>query len=322
MTLAYRHPVEQDIDLITSITNISRRETAYHHDLTPAELNSETFDDPDYSPEGAWLVFDGTIPIAYGIGVIEEGRIQAGLDDGWVEIDVIPEARGCGAEEELMRLALDYIKSRGVGRAMAKIEETEGWKKDLYLRSGFKSVRHFYRLARRDKGDIPQRKFPSGIEVTHRMLKEMSDDEIAVFTEILNDTFSEHFSFAPEPQRRWTRWRDACDDPWMVSMARKSSETVALCVAEVPMRFNANHGIQSGWIDLLGVTKAMRGQGLGTAMLVDGMKWLESKGHDTIFIGVDAKNDKALGLYISLGFKVENESQVYHLVFEEKSALH
>ena len=317
MSFAYRHPVEQDLDLITSIRNMSRRETAYHHDLTPAEVNTETFDDPDYSPEGAWLAFNGTKPIAYGIGVVEEGRIQAGLDDGWVEVDVIPEARGRGAEEELMRLALDYLKSRGVARAMAKIEETERWKKELYTQSGFKSVRHFYRLAWRGTEDVPQREVPPGVEVTHRMLKDMSDDEIAAFTEILNDTFSEHFCFAPEPPWRWTKWRDACDDPWMVSLARMASETVAVCVVDVCQRFNAEHDVRSGWIDSLGVTKALRGQGLGAAMLVDGMTWLKSTGHDTIFIGVDAENDKALGLYVSLGFKVENESQVYRLDFKK-----
>ncbi len=316
MAFVYRHPVEQNLDLITSIMNISRRETIFHRDLTPAEVNTETFEDSDYDPGGAWLVFDGARAIAYGIAVVEKGRIDAGLDDGWVELDVIPEERGRGAEEELMKLALAYLESRGRGRAIAKIEETEVWKKSLYLRFGFKSVRHFYRLARRGTADIPPREVLPGVEVTHRMMKDMSDDELAALAEIFNDTFSEHFDFAPDPPSKWVKWRDACDDPWMISVARTSSDIIAFCVVEDSKNYNAERGVRSGWINYLGVRKALRGQGIGTAMLVDGMKWLRSLGHDTIFIGVDAENEKALGLYKSLGFKVENQSQAYHLDFE------
>lgn len=313
MALIYRHPTIQDLDLITSVMNLSRRETLYHRGLTSAEVNTETFEDPDYRPEGAWLVFDGAEVLAYGIAVVEQGRIEAGLDDGWVEIDIVPGGRGRGTEKELMRLATSYLRTRGVGRAMTKIEETEKWKISLFLDSGFESVRHFYRLARRGLTDLPSREMPSELEVTHRMLREMSDEDIAVFTEVLNDTFSEHFEWAPEPVWRWVKWRDACEDPWMIALARAPARTVAVCAVEDSKGFNAERGTRSGWICLLGVRKDLRGKGLGTAMLLDGMRWLKGLGHDTAYIGVDAENETALGLYKTLGFEVENETQVYRL---------
>jgi GNAT superfamily N-acetyltransferase len=313
MAWTYRHPVGEDIGLITSVMNMSRRETAFHRNLTTAEVNTETFDDPDYNPNGAWLVFDGDRPIAYGIGVVEKERVEAGMNDGWVETDVVPEQRNKCAEEELMALTVDYLRSRGMARAIARIEETEGWKTALYLRSGFKSVRHFYRLALRDEATIPPRTMPPGIEVTHKLLKDMSDDEVAIMSEVVNDTFSGHFDFAPQPTSRWIRWRDACEDPSMVSLAMTATGVAAVCIIEDSKGFNEERGVRSGWIDILGVRKPLRGRGIGAAMLVDGMTWLRSLGHDTIFIGVDAENEKALGLYRSLGFKVENQSQAYHL---------
>lgn len=313
MTLAYRHPAKQDLNLITSILNKSRRETAFHRDLTPAEVNTETFDDPDYDTNGAWLVLDGDRPIAYGIGVVEKERVEAGMNDGWVETDVVPQERNKGAEEELMALTVNYLRSRGMARAIARIEETEEWKTDLYLRSGFKSVRHFYRLVLRGEAPIPPRSMPPGIEVTHKLMKDMSDNEVAVMSEVVNDTFSGHFDFAPQPTSRWIRWRDACEDPSMVSLAATASGIAAVCIIEDSKGFNEERGVRSGWIDILGVRKPLRGRGIGAAMLLDGMNWLRGLGHDTIFIGVDAENEKALGLYKSIGFKVENQSQAYHL---------
>ena len=43
------------------------------------------------------------------------------------------------------------------------------------------------------------------------------------------------------------------------------------------------------------------------------MRWIFDTGKDTIYLGVDAENRKALGLYTSLGFKIHTESINYDL---------
>ena len=43
-------------------------------------------------------------------------------------------------------------------------------------------------------------------------------------------------------------------------------------------------------------------------MLADGISWLVGRGMDTLYIGVVSENEKALDLYLSLGFKKEHES--------------
>ncbi len=313
MAIQYRHPVPGDLDAITAIMNRSRKETAYHREITSAEVNAESFDDPDYDTEGVWLAFDGDAAVAYAIAVVEKARQEAGLDDGVIEIDVLPERRGGGIEEELIRLAVEYLKARRVRRATTRAEQTEGWKQQLLLASGFKSVRYFYRMACRGTGALPDRSLPPGTIISHKMLKDLTDAEVDEFSEVINDTFGDHFEFAPEPTWRWIKWRDACEEPWMVALARIGPRNVAVCVSEDSRTFNAEQGVRSGWIEMLGVRKDLRGKGIGTAMLVDGMAWLRSLGHDTVFIGVDVENEKALDLYKSVGFAPENVNQVYHL---------
>ncbi len=317
MATTFRHPVREDLGLITSIMNGSRRETAFHRDLTTEEVNTETFEDPDYLTEGAWLASDGERTVAYGIAVVEESRLEAGLDDGIIELDVLPDARGRGIEDELVGLAVEYLRSRGVDHASARVEETEAWKETLLVRHDFVKVRHLFRLAWKGAPEPPVRPMPEGTTVTHTMFADMSDAEVATLLDVLNDTFSGHFDFAPQPLSRWTRWRDASEEPQMVSLAWKGEEVVAFCVTEDSRTYNAERGLRSGWIELLGVRKHFRCKGLGTAMLLDGMGWLRSLGHDTVFIGVDAENEGALGLYRSLGFEVQNQSRAYHLTLRD-----
>ncbi|MCU0860569.1 MAG: GNAT family N-acetyltransferase [Thermoplasmata archaeon] len=310
----YRHPRPDDIQRITDIMNVSRRETPYHRDKTLAEVNSEAFDDPDFSPEGAWLVFDGDEGIAYCDAVVEKERVEAGKNDGWIGVQVVPGRRGLGVEDELVSRAVTYLRTRSVEKAIARAEQAEGWKQQLFLRAGFKSVRHFYRMACRGTAPLPKSMLPEGTTVSHRMLKDHSDDEVAEFSEVVNDTFAGHFDFAPEPAWRWIKWRDACEEPWMVALAKTGGRNVAVCIVEDSRIFNEERGVSSGWVNILGVRKDLRGRGIGAAMLVDGMQWLRDLGHDTIHIAVDAENERALGIYRSLGFEVENESQTYHLL--------
>ena len=43
------------------------------------------------------------------------------------------------------------------------------------------------------------------------------------------------------------------------------------------------------------------------------MKWILDQGMDTVYLGMDAENAKALDLYKSLGFKVDQEGITYQL---------
>ena len=61
-------------------------------------------------------------------------------------------------------------------------------------------------------------------------------------------------------------------------------------------------------MNILGVKPQYRRKGLGRFLLVDGMKWVAERGMDSTRIGVYAKNEKALDLYLSLGFEKDRSS--------------
>ncbi len=55
----------------------------------------------------------------------------------------------------------------------------------------------------------------------------------------------------------------------------------------------------------IAIKKGARGQGLGRAMLEDGIGWARTTGIHKLFLGVFETNDRAIALYRSLGFQEE-----------------
>lgn len=88
---------------------------------------------------------------------------------------------------------------------------------------------------------------------------------------------------------------------------------VGICKCGEYTRYNKENNTNIGEVGILGVIKSHRKKGIGKALLSDTMKWLHDRGIDTINISMDAENRNALGLYTSLGFKIEREDTVYHL---------
>ena len=57
-----------------------------------------------------------------------------------------------------------------------------------------------------------------------------------------------------------------------------------------------------GYVESIGVLPDMRGQGVGTALLVAALEYLVDRGHRTVSLTVDEGNSAALKMYARLGF--------------------
>jgi mycothiol synthase len=66
-----------------------------------------------------------------------------------------------------------------------------------------------------------------------------------------------------------------------------------------------------GWVQQLAVARGARGAGLGRALLLHSLAELCARGATTLAIGVEAANERALGLYRDAGFEVTREWRVY-----------
>lgn len=69
---------------------------------------------------------------------------------------------------------------------------------------------------------------------------------------------------------------------------------------------------EGGYIHFLGVAEENRRQGIGRRLISIASEWLLNENADKINMTVEADNQKALDLYLSLGYKIKSENKSYH----------
>jgi ribosomal protein S18 acetylase RimI-like enzyme len=176
---------------------------------------------------------------------------------------------------------------------------------------GFHSIRAFS-VMRRDLKNIP---YNIG---EHKKLKtremKVGDDDIKLLTQLFNETFKEHFNFRPRTVDEMKYW--ITRKPWCDIMkyffSYLDGKPVGYVGVGIDSKFIEYSGIKRGWIMDIGVLKARRNKGIGTALMQRGMEFLKSKEMTDVELGVDDTNPtKAIELYKKVGFNVAHIDLAY-----------
>ena len=176
-----------------------------------------------------------------------------------------------------------------------------------------KDVRHGYTMIYDKEEFPPELQIPEEIKFEYVMTKDSSDEQLEDFVKAFNETFQDSWSFSPVPVRIFIKLRDTEEEISRMTYAKHGDETIAVFICEISTLYNQQNDAKTGWANVLGVKKAYRRQGLGRALLSDGVRWLMENGMDTVYLGMDAENQKALDLYTDIGFRIEQESISYEL---------
>lgn len=299
---------DEDLGDVVGVLARSREGLADERPPSVDEMRMYTVGDSEFRPEGGWVVRVEGEAVAYAVAIVEASRLEVGFDDAFFEFEVVPEERGKGLEEELVRLGSDYIRSRGVGKIRTRCMVAEAWRESILRSLGFEETYRVYLLVRHGRDAIEEVRLPDAYRIVRRPEKECGDEELTRIVHAFNDSFKGHVGTSPERPERFIKYRDVCQDPEVYSLAMSGDEIAGICLSQESRVFNEANGTKSGWIVILGVRPPHRGKGLGRCLLADGMRWLSEQGLDTMRIGVYAKNEMALRLYKSVGFESDRES--------------
>ena len=307
----YRNVSRADIQRITSVLNRSRKDIPFQREMTVDEVAAETMDDEDFDPSGAWLALSGGKAIAYGEAFIAHGKLALGKNEGYAKIEVSPEYRGKGVEEELVRRAESYMLNKGIMFARASSTEDDDWRINLLQGSGYQMVRVFNSMLAKNVENLPRISPPKGCTLDGRLLTDCSDEDIELFAYIVTETFKGQFNYEPYPPRRLMNIRDTSQDAFRVTYASVDGNCVGAFLTEESMVLNRERAKKEGWILLGGVREDHRRRGIGGALIADGVNWLVTRGIENVYIGVDTENPTAFDLYQSLGFEVQYRNMAY-----------
>ncbi len=316
--IGFRPAEMTDLEDIGKVYNQSRRELPMHGDLLPEEIEVSLFKDNHFTLEDCcWLALVEGQVVGYGFVFAEECRILAGMNDANVSIEVVPEHRDKGLQKELMKFAIDFLRSWDMRKAKHPCPGMKGWKHDLSLELSFEDYYHEYTMLWRGSKEPQVLHPPKGIHLEYRMFKEASNDDILEFTEVNNDFYSDKPDFTPELFESWLEYRDELrENVERITFAKDGSKTIGACSCEEWTELNRKEDVMAGYISTLGVKKPYRRRGIGRVLLTDSMKWLFERGMESIYLRVDTGNPDALRLYTANDFEIHGENVVYCLALD------
>jgi mycothiol synthase len=240
--------------------------------------------------------------------------------DAYLLMSVHPDARNQGLEEEMFRWGEGQVRvvsdKRGkagkVRTGMAEgTPEFMDYRKDVLQRNGYTPVRYWFKMARDLNEPIPDPVLPEGYTLAHTQ----GPTDAATWIEMFNQSFIDHWNHHDETAESHAHWLsnhpDYVNERDLVAIAPDGT-WASFCFCMIYSDDNEVRGRKEGWIDILGTRRGYRKMGLGTAMLLAGMRTLKAAGMDTAVLGVDAENPSgALRLYESVGFKQVRSSTTY-----------
>ena len=265
---------------------------------------------PEFDPKGRFIAELNEQPVGIIHAHVDKLRKEK---KGFIRsFGIIPEFRDRGIEEELVEIALNELKIRGMETVQAWARDNRRDRIRLWEKLGFKLVRKFS-LMKREIDAVPS-SIGENKEVLLKPLRKESDEDVKMLNWLGNECFKEHFNYRPgtvEETKYFLR-KDPFfkDQDWFfATLEEKHIGYIGIGVDE---KFNAERNMKSGWVLDIGVLKTYRRKDIGTSLMLQGMETLKAKGMTTAMLGVDDWNvTKAMKLYEKVGFKVTKKDLTY-----------
>jgi len=273
-------------------------------DLLKSEKN------PAYDPTGMLIAELNSEPVGIVNAYVDKMREEK---KGFIRLlGVVPEKRRRGIGRALAEKAVESLRERG----MQTVEASAGMEKPaaigLWESMGFKRVRVFSLMK------SPLEDIPSGVgenlDVQLRKYQKGLFEDLKLLNWLSNQAFSEHYNYRPDTVEE-TRYFLELDpifkeQEWLFTLLRDNP--VGYVGVGIDEKFNQEKNTSAGWILSIGVLKPNRLKGVGTRLMIEGMKLLKRKGMTQAMLGVDDQNPtKAIRLYEKVGFKATRKDIAY-----------
>jgi mycothiol synthase len=187
--------------------------------------------------------------------------------------------------------------------------------------NGMSNCRHFWQMVVDLEGQPqPTPRWPTGITLTS--FAELND--LATLFHAEQDAFKDHWGYVEEPEEegleRFRHWveNDEEFEPglWYLAMAGEEIAGFALC------RRRSKDDEEMGMVNVLGVRRPWRKQGLGLALLHHSFNVFQQRGKKRAGLFVDADNlTGATRLYEKAGMHVDRQIDEYEKVLRDGTDL-
>ncbi len=292
-----------DESVWVEVLNAARKDREDWRATTVEEKFLNGKGDPSFDSEGRFIAeLDGK-PVGIVHANVDKLREER---KGFIRFDVIPEFRGSGIERQLIETAVTELKVRGMTTAQARADSRERDYIQLLEGLEFKHVR-VGSMMEMDLVDVSQN-IGEHKQVAIRPLQKDLEEDMKLFTWLLNETFKEHFNFRPDTLEEigYFLFSDLYFNEKEIFFAVLDGENVGYAGIGIDEKYNLEKKVKAGEIFTIGVLKGYRRTGIGARLMLHGLETLKAKGMTKAMLGVDDYNPtKALKLYEKVGFRAK-----------------
>lgn len=186
----------------------------------------------------------------------------------------------------------------------------------LFQNNGMNLTRHFWRMGIELDKPQPEPVWPANITLTS--YAEFEDLRTIFRAEA--DAFKDHWGYIEEPEdeglKRFRHWIENDEEfesrLWFLAMDGNEIAGFSLC------RRHSYDDVEMGWVNVLGVRRPWRNQGLGLALLHHSFRVFQERGKKRAGLGVDASNlTGATRLYEKAGMHMTRQTDLYQKVLRD-----
>jgi mycothiol synthase len=156
-------------------------------------------------------------------------------------------------------------------------------------------------MERRLDEDLPEPVVPPGVEIRTFVPGQDEREWLRVNAA----------AFAHHPEQALIDGDDLADrmaEPWFDP---KGFFVATIDDTMVGFHWTKQHQDQLGEVYVLGIEPSAAGRGLGKALLLTGLRWLQQRGNTHVELYVEANHRAAIGLYLSYGFATVSRDVMY-----------
>jgi GNAT superfamily N-acetyltransferase len=220
----------------------------------------------------------------------------------WLDVRV-PISVGDEVRDALIGWGEQRARERAASLIRAFAYDRDAPEKVALERHGYGLIRHSYRMRIDFEDTPPAPEWPDGVSV-----RSAGEPDIRTAYDTYLETFQDTWEFGADPFDEWRHWmvEDDLDlSLWFVAESGGDVAGVALCKA-----WEAEEGL--GWVQILGVRRPWRRQGVGRALLLHLFDEFHGRGFHGVGLGVDAASlTGAHHLYENAGMRVFRRNDIY-----------
>jgi mycothiol synthase len=236
----------------------------------------------------------------------------------WGRVHPAYEGQGIGSwllewTEERARQVISRVPEDARVTMSSETVSTYEPAKKLFESKDMQNVRQFWEMLIELDGPIPVPSWPASISLkTYEELPELRRIHRAI-----DEAFQDHWGYVDQPtEESLARWRhhiesDETFDPtlWFLAMDGDEIAGVSLCDSRTP------EDAKMGWVDVLGVRRPWRRQGVALALLHHSFSEFKLRGQNRVGLGVDSASlTGATRLYSRAGMHVYRRFDTYEKV--------